>query len=177
MKKKTLLIILLVSASFTQAQDFKGLDKSPMDHAFYPVSNSDLDKAVIITYSRPQLKGRDLEALIPSNKIWRTGANEATEIRLFKSIKLGNTVIKKGTYTMYSYPEDGTTEIIINAATNVWGTYGYDESKDVARIEVANMESSEYLEAFSMAFSGSGNNAILHAGWGNARVEVPFTIL
>ena len=78
---------------------------------------------------------------------------------------------------MYSYPKEGTTEIIINAATHVWGTNGYDESKDLARIEVPVMESQDYLEAFSFAFTGKGNNAILHGGWGNARVQIPITVM
>jgi hypothetical protein len=78
---------------------------------------------------------------------------------------------------MYSYPKEESLEIIINSTTNVWGAYGYDKSKDVARIEVPVMESTQYIEAFSFAFSGNGNNPILHAGWGNVRVEIPVTIL
>ena len=175
--KKLFIFILVACATLTQAQDFRGLDKSPMDRVFYPASNRVSEKAIVITYSRPQLNGRDLGTLVPTYKLWRTGANEATEIRLFKSIKLGDTVVKAGTYTMYSYPKEGTTEIIINAATHVWGTNGYDESKDLARIEVPVMESQDYLEAFSFAFTGKGNNAILHGGWGNARVQIPITVM
>ncbi|MBL6665641.1 DUF2911 domain-containing protein [Flavobacteriaceae bacterium] len=175
--KKLLILVLVATATMTQAQNFKGLDKSPMDRVFYPTSNRETDKAIVITYSRPQLKGRNLEDLVPTYEIWRTGANEATEVRLYKSIKLGDTVIKAGTYTMYSFPKDESTEIIINSATNVWGAYGYDKSKDVARIDLPVSESTEYLEAFSFAFSGEGNNAVLHGGWGNVRVEIPITIL
>ena len=175
--KKIFIIILAASATLTQAQDFKGLDKSPMDRVFYPSSNRITDKAIVITYSRPQLRGRNLEDVVPTYKVWRTGANEATEIRVLKSIKLGNKVIKPGTYTMYSYPKDNSSEIIINSAIYVWGAYGYDESKDVARLEVPVIESTEYLEALSFAFSGEGKNAVLHGGWGNVRVEIPITIL
>jgi hypothetical protein len=175
--KKLLIIIFVATATLTQAQEFKGLDKSPMDRVLYPASNRVTDKAIVVTYSRPQLNGRELVDLVPTYKIWRTGANEATEIRFFKSVKIGDTVVKAGTYTMYSFPKDGTTEIIINSATNVWGAYGYDKSNDVARVEVSVMESMEFLEAFSMSFSGKDNNAVLHAGWGNVRVEIPMTVL
>ena len=174
--KKLSVFILAAIATMAHAQDFKGLDKSPMDRVFYPPSNRVTDKAIVITYSRPQLRGRNLEDVVPAYEIWRTGANEATEIRLYKSIKLGASEIKAGTYTMYSYPKDESLEIIINSTTNVWGAYGYDKSKDVARIEVPVMESTQYIEAFSFAFSGKGNNPILHAGWGNVRVEIPVTI-
>ena len=78
---------------------------------------------------------------------------------------------------MYSYPKDNSSEIIINSAKYVWGAYRYDQSKDVARLEVPVLESTEYLEAFSLAFSGTGDKAVLHGGWGNVRVEIPITIL
>jgi len=175
---KRLIFVLLVScSSLTQAQKFKKLDASPMDRVFYPMSNRVSDKAIIITYSRPQLKGRELEELVPVNKVWRTGANEATEIRILKPIKFGETTIKTGTYTLYSYPKEESTEIIINSATYVWGAYNYDQTKDVARLEVPVLESSEYLEAFSLIFSGKGADAVLHGGWGNIRVSIPITIL
>ena len=103
---------------------------------FYPMSNRVSDKAIIITYSRPQLKGRKLAELVPANKVWRTGANEATEIRILKPVKFGDTIINEGTYTLYSYPKEESTEIIINSAKYVWGAYNYDKSKDVARIDV-----------------------------------------
>ncbi len=174
---KQLIFILLVStATLTQAQKFKKLDVSPMDRVFYPMSNRVTDKAIVITYSRPQLKGRELSELVPANKIWRAGANEATEIRILKPIQFGDKTISEGTYTFYSYPKEETTEIIINAATYVWGAYSYDESKDVARVEVPVTESTEYLEAFSLAFAGEGSNAVLHAGWGSSRVAIPITI-
>ena len=132
--KKLIFILLVTSVTLTQAQKFKDLDVSPMDRVYYPVSNRVVGKSIVITYSRPQLKGRDLQELVPAYKVWRTGANEATEIRLFKPIKLGDTVIKEGTYTLYSFPKDGTTEIIINSDIHTWGAYRYDESKDVASL-------------------------------------------
>ena len=175
--KKIIFILLLSCATLTQAQKFKKLDVSPMDRIFYPMSNRVSDKAIVITYSRPQLKGRKLAELVPAYKVWRTGANEATEIRILKPVKLGDTTIKEGTYTLYSYPKEESTEIIINSAKYVWGAYNYDKSKDVARIDVPAIESSEYLEAFSLIFTGKGSDAVLHGGWGNVRVSIPITIL
>jgi hypothetical protein len=64
----------------TNAQDFKGLDKSPMDAAFFPSSNKEPNKLIKVVYSRPQLKDRELSSLVPNGKVWRTGANEAANI-------------------------------------------------------------------------------------------------
>ena len=93
--KKIIFILLLSCATLTQAQKFKKLDVSPMDRIFYPMSNRVSDKAIIITYSRPQLKGRKLAELVPAYKVWRTGANEATEIRILKPVKLWTLLLKK----------------------------------------------------------------------------------
>lgn len=73
MKKSTFItaiafaFVLLVSTNST-AQDFQGLDKSPMDVASFPSSYKIADKTVKIVYSRPQLKGRSLNDLIPNGK-------------------------------------------------------------------------------------------------------------
>ena len=89
--KKTFLVIALLffSGIFlkqAKAQDFKGLDKSPMDLASYPDNYRISDKVIKIVYSRPQLKGRSLANLAKFGKKWRTGANEATEITFFKDV-------------------------------------------------------------------------------------------
>ena len=71
------LIITLISSVQLTAQEFKSLDKSPMDVATFPSSYTISDKIAKVIYSRPQLNGRDLVKLAPPEKIWRTWANEA----------------------------------------------------------------------------------------------------
>ena len=77
MKKSILTIAIFVVSLITSteisAQEFSGLDKSPMDAASYPSSYRISDKVVKVTYGRPQLKGRDLAKLAPAGKVWRTG--------------------------------------------------------------------------------------------------------
>ena len=86
------------------AQNFKGLDKSPMDAASFPTSYKDSNKLIKVIYSRPQLKGRALNTLAPNGKVWRTGANEAAEITLYKDMKLGDGLVKAGTYSLFTIP-------------------------------------------------------------------------
>lgn len=175
---KHLLIILLLSPMlFVQAQNFRGLDKSPMDRAAYPAKYRISDKVAVITYSRPQLRGRSFSDVVPSNKIWRTGANEATELRVFKPITLGGKTVKEGTYSLYTIFEEGSVTVIVNSATNIWGAYSYDEANDVARVTVPYTTADESLEAFSIAFSGDNANPAFFMGWENIRVKVPFTVL
>ncbi len=166
---------LLFSTTNIQAQKFPGLDKSPMDIASYPNDYKDASKIAKVIYSRPQLKGRTLESLTPAGKVWRTGANEATEITFYKDVFLGKTKIKAGTYTLYTIPDKDKYTVIINKDLNVWGAYSYKEANDVARLDIPATQADESLEAFSMVFTKADNGMTLNLGWDKTRVAIPFT--
>ncbi|TXD84370.1 DUF2911 domain-containing protein [Subsaximicrobium wynnwilliamsii] len=164
----------LLFAVSMSAQDFKGLDKSPMDGAAFPSDYKDANKLIRITYGRPQLNDRKIEDLAPSGKVWRTGANEAAELTLYTPMTLGGTQIEPGTYTFYVIPGEKEWTAIINKDLNVWGSYFYKEDQDVARISVPVTEGKESLEAFSIAFEKAEGGVDMHLGWGTMRVAVPF---
>lgn len=166
---------LLLLATETQAQKFPGLDKSPLDQALFPADNKIPVKTAKIIYSRPQLKGRSLSELAPAGKVWRTGANEATEITFYKDVMLGKTKIKSGTYSLYTIPEQDNYTIIINKSINVWGAYNYKAENDVARLVVPVTQAEESLEALSMVFTPAEKGMILNIGWDKMRVAIPFT--
>jgi hypothetical protein len=149
------------------AQKFSGLDKSPMDMASFPSKG---DKVVKIYYSRPQLKDRSLSELTPNGKVWRTGANEATEITFFKDVNFGGKSIKAGTYVLATIPGEKEWTIIINSETATWGSYSYDQAKDIARVTAPVTMATESLEAFSFAFDDGGS---MHLGWDKVRVAIP----
>ncbi len=129
-----------------------------------------------ILYSRPQLKGRAIESLVPEGKIWRMGANESTELTLYIPMKVGGTSIPAGTYTMYALPSEGEITIIINKATHVWEAYKYNNELDVARIAIPLMEGDESVEAFSMIFEDKGDDMMdLHLGWDYYRATLQFS--
>ena len=175
MKNSILLIaifvITLISPLQLTAQEFKSLDKSPMDMAAFPSSYRISDKIVKVIYSRPQLKGRDLAKLAPPEKVWRTGANEAVEITFYKDVVFGGKAVKAGTYSMFVIPSlDGDWTIIINGAKNVWGSYYYKQDQDIVRVSGAVSKTDKNIEAFSMMFD---NEMTLKMGWGKTVVSVP----
>ncbi|MBT8283132.1 MAG: DUF2911 domain-containing protein, partial [Muriicola sp.] len=148
----TLLVCALVFSGEAVAQDFSGMDKSPMDMASYPSDYKNSNKAVRVIYSRPQLKDRSISDLAPAGKVWRTGANEAAEITFYKGATIGGEKVDAGTYSLFTIPgEDGWT-VILNKNLNQWGSYFYDESGDVARVKGMVSSGSDSLEAFSMTF-------------------------
>ena len=175
MKKLTLLLLLI--PLMLHAQNFHGLDQSPMDQAKFPTSNRVTGKVAIITYSRPQLKNRSFDDIVPKNKVWRTGANEATELRLFKDVEINNTTIVAGTYTLFTIPESEEITFIINKATNIWEHIDIIPKMIFLRFKVPINKAEESLEAFSIAFSENDEQAKIHFGWELVRFEIPFKVL
>ena len=89
-------------------------------------------------------------------------------------MKFGGKEIAPGTYTFYLIPGETEWTAILSTDLNVWGSYFYKQSNDIARVDVPLNRSKESLEAFSIAFKESKEGVHMHLGWGNVRVAVPF---
>jgi hypothetical protein len=163
------LTFILSSSLQVNAQKFSGLDKSPMDAAIYRADRNGPALAKVI-YSRPQLNGRDLSSLAPNGKVWRTGANESSEITFYNDATIGGKSVKAGTYTLVTIPGEKEWTIIINSDINTWGSYSYDQSKDVARVMAPVSMANDPVEAFAITFEKDGT---MYLGWGKVRVAVP----
>lgn len=167
-------ITLFLCSVDSSAQKFSDIDKSPHDISYFK-SKRNAPPVIKVLYGRPQKKGRRIFGnLVPYDKVWRTGANEATEVTFFKDVKLGEQEIKAGTYTLFTIPGKKSWTIILNSDTNVWGSYYYDKDKDVARLDVPvqNIDSTEY---FSVAFKKETDGTSMILAWDNISVAVPFS--
>jgi len=166
--------LAMVFSTETIAQDFNGMDKSPLDNASYPSDYKVSDKAIRVTYSRPQLKGRALAELAPNGKVWRTGANEAPEITFYKDVNFGGKDVKAGTYALLTIPGEKEWTVILHSNLNQWGAYFYkDETADVTRVTGGVSMGDKSLEEFSIAFKEVEGGVHMVMGWDKARVAVP----
>ena len=174
MKKIILLVaVFALSIGFSNqaiAQNFKGLDKSPMDIASFPSNYRVSEKVIKIIYSRPQLKGRSLEKLAPLGKKWRTGANEATEVTFYKDVIFGGAAVKAGTYTMYAIPGKATWTVALSSQLNVWGVYFHKDENDVAKVTIPVKQTEENLDVFSIAID---EDMTINMGWGTTLISIP----
>jgi hypothetical protein len=130
-------------------------------------------KKVSIDYSRPSLKGRRVgKELAPYGEVWRTGANEATALNTEIALTIGGVKVPAGKYTLYSLPSEGTWKLIINKETGQWGTK-YDQSQDLARIDMKKSALPNSVEQFTISFSKTAEGtADLNLDWENTRVSV-----
>lgn len=124
---------------------------------------------VTINYSSPSKKGREIYGgLVPYDKVWRTGANEATTIELSKDAKVGSLDVKAGKYALFTIPGKSEWTIIINENAKQWGAYDYDKSKDVGRFTVPAASLDEVVESFAINLSDEGTVSIV---WDQTKVE------
>ncbi len=160
-KLLTLTLLLLVSATAIFAQK-KEQRASP--HETAKANN------ISVTYGRPYMKGRAIfGALVPYGEVWRTGADEATEITFDKGVVFGDRQVSAGTYTLFTIPGKTEWTIIINKQLKQWGAFKYDKNQDLVRITVAPKQLNDKVEEFTII----PTEGELIMQWENTTVNVP----
>jgi hypothetical protein len=114
---------------------------SPLIHKSKIVKNVQ----VTIQYSQTSMRERTIFGdLVPFDQVWRTGANEATVLQFNKSVNLNGKPLKAGKYSLFTVPGEKKWTVIINKIWSQWGSYNYDETKDVLRFEVESIYSEKH---------------------------------
>ncbi len=102
---------------------------------------------VSINYCAPSVKGRKIWGeLVPYDKIWRAGANEATTIEFGKDISIQNNKLPAGKYSFFVIPNNEKCTLIFNNDFKQWGSYNYSMDKDQLRIDVRPILNSKSIE-------------------------------
>lgn len=171
MRKTVLTLLVALTATAAVAQQVKTPRPSPKATFTQTVGVTD----VTVNYSRPGVKGRTVFGdLVPYDKVWRTGANEATTISFSDDVTVGGQALKKGTYSLHTLPGRDQWEVIFNSVADQWGSYSYDPAKDAVRVPATPVKApfAEWLtiEVASM----NADDATFHIRW--ADVAVPFTV-
>lgn len=133
------------------------------------------DTYIKIVYSQPQKRGREIFGkLVPYKTVWRTGANEATELTVTKNIQLNGTLLKAGTYSIFTVPDEKSWTIIINGELGLWGAYNYNEKLDVMRFEVPVQNISNVVyEPFTILIDQRNEVADILMMWDKTKVSIP----
>jgi len=185
MRTSFLFAIAIAFAITGRAQSaFPATDKSPLDICYYPANYPMLkiqDKtsdapAARIVYSRPAKEGRQVFGnLVEYGKVWRLGANEATEIEFYKNVKIGGKAVPKGRYTLYAIVNENSWTFILNKDTDSWGAFKYDSKKDVARVDVPVQKLTAPVETLSMLFEKEADGCKLVVAWDTVKVALPLS--
>jgi hypothetical protein len=129
---------------------------------------------VWIDYSRPSRRGRDIfGALEPWNKVWRTGANAATQLNTPVDLVIGGATVPAGKYTLWTLPTQSGWKLIINMQSGQWGTE-YHQEQDLARVDAKVETLGTPVEQFVIAFEPAGAApSMITFTWDRTRYSVP----
>ena len=154
---------------------------------------------VTIIYSRPGVKGRTIwgdppagaattaatlddsrtrakdAPIVPYGHVWRTGANEATQFIVTDDVLINGQPLKAGTYSLHSIPGRDEWTLIFNSDAGQWGSFSYDEKKDVLRVKTKPVMVADCQEWLAFAIDPTSENAArVNIRW--EKVSVPFTV-
>lgn len=132
------------------------------------------DANVTIDYGSPSVKNRKIWGeLVPYNKVWRSGANEATEIQTDKDLLIEGKLLKAGRYSLYTIPRVDNWQVIINSQTGQWGVTESGETtrnpeKDVLVVTVKPIKNTTQQEKLVYKIDNSG----IKLEWENTVVPI-----
>ncbi|MGB7761165.1 MAG: DUF2911 domain-containing protein [Bryobacteraceae bacterium] len=137
-------------------------------------------KQIRISYHSPSMHGRQIfGGLVPYDKVWRAGANQATLLHTDLDLTIGNLAVPKGDYSIYILPEEKQWTLIINTQTGQWGIKmggdtTEDPAKDLGRVAMTMSKPAAPVETFAITLVKDGDQGKLAMAWENTVATVAF---
>ena len=173
--KKTFLSLLVIAMSLSIQAQITTPQPSPASTLTQKVGLTD----VTVEYSRPGVKGRKIfGGLEKFGKVWRTGANANTKVTFSTDVSFSGHSLKKGTYALYTIPNETSWDVIFYSDAKNWGTpQKWDESKVAAQLKVTPDAMPMKIETFTITIDDiTTNTAVLGLLWENTYVGVKFEV-
>lgn len=170
MKKLTLALAAFLTFMAAEAQQLK----TPAPSTTQTIKQEFGLGSVELNYSRPSAKGRKVMGdLVPFDKVWRTGANNATVITFSDDVTIGGTAVKAGKYGLLSIPGAAEWTLIITKDLNVTSPSAYKQENDVVRVKSPVMALPMMVETFTATFANVSNTSTdLHLFWEKSLVSL-----
>ncbi len=168
----TITILLLAGLTLTVAAQQQRI--SPHEQVSINVGRS----KITITYGRPYMKGRKIFGGLESyDKVWRTGADEATTLETSADLQIGALQIPKGTYALFTIPGQNGWKLIVNKTAKQWGAFEYKQADDLGRVDMKVTRTTQPVEQFTISLSAGGQDqAVLTMAWENTSANVAIKV-
>src|SRR3984957_9886508 len=130
-----------------------------------------------VDYGRPLLRGRTLLGdVILYDRVWRTGANAATQFTTSTPIKLAGMQVPAGSYTLFTAPHTNGVDLIVNKKTGEWGTE-YNRSLNLGTTRIISEVATAPVEEFTISILPSDDrHGTLVLEWGFFRWIAPIEV-
>jgi hypothetical protein len=135
------------------------------------------DATFVVDYGRPLARGRTLLGnVISYDRVWRTGANAATQLTTSAPITLAGLSLPAGTYTLWTVPLLRGVELIVNRQTGQWGTE-YRRARDLGRAPMTSDSAGAPVEKFTISIEATdARHGTLAMAWGSFRWTAPIVV-
>jgi hypothetical protein len=130
-----------------------------------------------VDYGRPLARGRTLLGnVISYDRVWRTGANAATQLATSAPITLAGLSLPPGTYTLWTVPHPHSVDLIVNRQTGQWGTE-YRRALDLGTAPMASDSVHPAVEKFTISIEPrDSRHGTLVMTWGTFRWTAPIMV-
>jgi hypothetical protein len=131
---------------------------------------------VSINYGRPELKGRDMLAMLEDGQVWRLGMNEAATFETSADLTFGDSLIQAGKYSIWGKKVSADEwHLIFNSEADIWGTQRKPDN-DVAEVPMTSGDLEESVERFTIELvPGEANTGELVMEWATLQLTVSFS--
>jgi hypothetical protein len=168
----TALVALVLSMTAAPMQGQGGRQLSPRDTTRATIGQA----ALLVDYGRPSKRGRVIfGGLEPWGRVWRTGANEATQLETNRALVFAGKTVPAGKYTIWTLLSETEPMLIISKQTGQWGT-AYDQSQDLVRVPMRLTRLSTPVEQFTIAIEPQASGGLLRMSWDTSEFSIPFTV-
>jgi hypothetical protein len=172
MKKFVKIALIIAAVVAVLFFVLKNWTKSHSPESVAEITKGDL--TVQVDYCQPSLKGRTIFGeVVPFDKVWRTGANEATVVTFNRDVTIAGQTLAAGKYSLWTIPTEGDWSVIFNSATGQWGT-SYNEETDVLKVPALASQTSESTELLTISFVDVDSAGVnMNLKWDKTLVELP----
>ena len=157
-----ILLIFIATTNFAVGQKAKA---SPRESVTGKINAA----TITIDYGSPSVKGRKIwGGLVPFDKIWRAGANEATTFKTDKDIIVNGGELPAGKYSLFIIPNEKECIVIFNKKADQWGAYNYNQELDQLKVSVSPNKKSNSTEKLLFLL----NNSTIGLLWDNWEIAL-----
>lgn len=116
------------------------------------------NKKIEVDYWRPYRRNRKIfGAVVPWDRIWRTGANNATQFRSDEDLDFSGNKLTKGKYSVWTYPTENGWQLIFNKKADTWGTE-YDSTANFFQVSLNVEKTNEPVEILTISLLAENND-------------------
>ena len=171
MRRFFLSVLVIASSMAVNAQGLK----LPALSTTAKISQDFSVSSIEISYSRPSMRGRKIMGdVLPYGKVWRTGANAPTKIKIGEDLDIAGQKVKAGEYCIYTIPNKDRWEIVLNTGTGTWTSNGYPKSDDVARFTEKTTTTEGVCQTFTIDITDiTFTTCKIELSWERTKISIP----